>query len=82
MLLTVTAPLRCQYISVPNDKSSILGRRSVSSTSPYRDYTEDGDNYRPSIQSPGVQWGDVDGDGINEVVVGGYQWISKNRGVF
>ena len=69
------------YQGVPNDKSSILGR-SVSSTSLYRDYTEDGDNYRLSLQSPGVSVGDVDGDGFNEVVVGGYQWISKNRGVF
>jgi hypothetical protein len=69
------------YQGVPKDESSIL-TRSVSSTSLYKDYTEDDDNYRLSFQSPGVSVGDVDGDGINEVVVGGYQWISKNRGVF
>ncbi|MBQ6478524.1 MAG: collagen-like protein [Erysipelotrichaceae bacterium] len=69
------------YPGVPKDKSSIL-ERSATTTSLYKDYTEDDDKYRLSFQSPGVSVGDVDGDGINEVVVGGYQWISKNRGVF
>ena len=44
----------------------------------YRDYTEDKTDYRISFSSPGVAIGDVDGDGFNEIVVGGYRFVSES----
>ena len=66
------------YSGVPKGTTSIF-THSRTDTSICEDYKEGEDNYRLSMQSPGVSVGDVDGDGINEVAVGGYQWISKNN---
>ncbi len=69
------------YPGASRDTSPILSR-SRTDTSICEDYTEGDDSYRRSMQSPGVSVGDVDGDGINEIVVGGYQWISKNSSTY
>lgn len=65
------------YQGVPGDTSSVLSH-SRTTTSIYEDYTDGGDSNRRTISSPGVAVGDVDGDGVNEVVVGGYHFISED----
>lgn len=69
------------YPGIAHNSSSILSR-SRSSTSVYEDYMDDGDSMRRTFTAPGVACGDVDGDGKEEVVIGGYQFISEDGGAY
>ena len=70
------------YSGNPNDTSGIL-TRSRTTTKLFDEYTDkDNDKYYRTYSAPGVAVGDVDGDGEEEIVVGGYHYVKKNNGSF
>ena len=65
------------YYGKSKDTSCIVSRESKN-TEFFDEFSENDTHYRVSFAAPGVAIGDVDGNGTDEIVIGGYRLVSKD----